>query len=199
MFHPLGIVDRYFLDDWPVEREIRTPSILTEERQQDLYRLLELGSRALGINWGPVKGDAVHTESGFKLLEVAPRLHGPKNSLYLLPMSGLDPILPSLLTITGRTVPEEKLRLHQDSYVICRALLPSPGQVLQISGIEEACRLPGIKEIMLFVANGDVIHPYRNSTNVPGYIFASGQSFKDCEDALMRAISLISFDIGPIQ
>ncbi len=198
-FHPLGIVDRYFLNEWPVEREIRTPSVLSGEEQKELYELLEMGVRALGIHFGPVKGDAVFTTSGFKLLEVAPRLHGPKNSLYALPMSGFEPLVPTLLIITGQNVQVEKLRLHQDRYCICRALLPPPGRVLRITGIEEARRLPGIEHVMLFAKEGSVVPGYRDSTHVPGYVFATGQSLDTCEEALGRAMSVIHFEIGTIQ
>jgi len=80
-FHPMGVVDRFFLDDFPVEQKISTPSSLNYNEQAMLYKLLERAVKVLDINWGPVKGDAVFIDGEFKMLEVAPRLHGPKSSI----------------------------------------------------------------------------------------------------------------------
>ena len=84
-FHPYGIVDRTFLKNYPVEDSIISPSQLNDKKQDELYKLLEKSVRCLGINFGPVKGDAILTKKGFKMLEVATRLHGPKFSLYAMP------------------------------------------------------------------------------------------------------------------
>ena len=198
VFHPLGIIDRKFLDNWPVEIEICTPTALTEKQQKDLYSLLAIGVKTLGINFGPVKGDAVLSNSGFKLLEVAPRLHGPKNSLFLLPMSGFCPLVPTLYTITNSNVPQNEIIFHQNNYCICKALLPHAGRILRLDGIEEARRLPGIKHVMIFSKEGDVIHPYQNSTHVPGYIFAIGSTIEICNKIIEKAMSVIQFDIESV-
>lgn len=198
VFHPLGIIDRKFLDNWPVEIEIRTPTALTEKQQKDLYSLLESGVRVLGINFGPVKGDAVLSNSGFKLLEVAPRLHGPKNSLFLLPMSGFSPLVQTLYTITNSNIPPSEIIFHQNNYCRCKALLPHAGRILRLDGVEEARQLLGIKDIMMFAKEGDIIHPYRNSTHVPGYIFAIGNTIEICNKTIEKAMSMIHFEIESI-
>jgi biotin carboxylase len=194
-FLPMGIVDRFFLNDYPVEKEIRTPSSLSESQQRELYALLENGMRALGINYGPVKGDAVLSDKGFKLLEVAPRLHGPKNSLYLLPFSGLTPLIPTLKLITRKVMPSSSLDIVQNRYVVCRGIFPGTGRIVNICGIEEAKALEGIESILVFSKNGNTIWNYRNSTHVPGYVFASGNSYDDCEKRLQKVFSLIHFEM----
>jgi len=103
-FIPLGITDRYFEDKRPWEREIRYPSVLSNKVQHQIYDLLYRAAWVLGITKGPVKGDFILTDDGIKILEMAPRLHGPKNSLYVLPAVGIHPIEPLLQFITGATV-----------------------------------------------------------------------------------------------
>ena len=55
----------------------------------------------MGINWGPVKSDLIVTSSGVKVFEIAPRLHGPKGTVFLTSISGgtnhLVAILPILI------------------------------------------------------------------------------------------------------
>ncbi len=54
-FHPMGIVDRSFLYQFPVETGISTPSYLDQNLQDTLYKLLENAVKALGIVWVQLK------------------------------------------------------------------------------------------------------------------------------------------------
>ena len=198
VFHPLGIIDRKFLNNKPVEVELCTPTELRLKQQNDLYSLLDDGARSLGINFGPVKCDAVLTDSGFRIFEIAPRLHGPKNSLYLLPMSGFNPLVPTLYAITNSNILRDKININQDHYCLCKALLPNSGRILHLKGIEEAYQVNGIKHIMIFVKEGDVIHPYRNSTHVPGYVFAIGNTVEECNKIIKKSMSMIHFEFSVV-
>jgi len=80
-----------------------------------------------------------------------------------------------------------------------KAILSTPGRVLHIVGVEEARLVLSIEHVMLFAKEGIIILPYHNSTHVPGYIFASGQSFEACDEALQRAMSLAHFEMKTIQ
>jgi len=103
-FIPQWIHDRSFrqTDSACLETEMRVPTSLTEDQQKKLYQLLEDGVRALGIDWGPVKGDAVFDGKDFYLLEVAPRLHGPRSTVMAVPATGFDPMLPAAHVIAGQ-------------------------------------------------------------------------------------------------
>jgi len=184
-FHPMGIVDRFFMDNCPVEQAILTPSGLSVDKQNQLYNLLERAVRSLGINWGPVKGDAVLMNNEFKMLEVAPRLHGPKNSLYLLPFSGFNCLKSALSTITGNVAMNID-DLHQNKFCLCSAILPKIGDRFEVSDIKGKMKYRGIKELLIFFKEGDVIRKYENSTDVPAYIFSVGDSLEECRDYLLK-------------
>jgi biotin carboxylase len=190
---PLGIVDREFLPEHPVEIGLRTPSVLTAAQQLELCRLVEAGVNALGITSGPIKADAVCRDGVFYLLEVAPRLHGPRNSLYLLPFAQQDPLRPVLDFLSGRGTPATRLqpRAAEPRHAICRAILPPPGVIESISGIDVAITQPGVEDVLLFASCGQTIPPYRNSTHVPGYVFASGRTREECDAAMNAALDAI--------
>ncbi len=62
------------------------PTILSKSLQEEIYSIFEKACRAVGLTHGPVKGDfIVDGENNVFVLEVAPRLHGPLGSLYLIP------------------------------------------------------------------------------------------------------------------
>ena len=100
----MGITDRKFAEDRPAETEVRAPTELDERRQAELYDLLFQSARVLGIRSGPVKCDAMLVKGEFKILEVAPRLHGPKATLFTLPAVGIEPLISMLQCITGQVI-----------------------------------------------------------------------------------------------
>ena len=185
-FHPMGIVDRFFLEKYPVEKAIGTPSMLSVKKQTKLYKLLEDSVKALGINWGPVKGDAILVDDNFHIFEVAPRLHGPKNSLYLLPYSGFNCLEKSLGTMIGKT--SNNLKINQNHYSYFSAVLPTVGTLFNSNKIKKWKKNGEIIEHLIFKSNGEVINKYMNSTDVPAYIFIKGKSYGDCEKTLESLI-----------
>lgn len=182
-FWPMGIVDRAFLTDYPVEKEISTPSVLSVSKQKELYDLLESAVRALGIKWGPIKGDAVLFNNKFYMLEVAPRLHGPKSSLYLLPLSGLNCLEKVLGIISGDL--NNNLTIDQSQYSICSAVMPDLGTIFYERAVVQSKKIEGIEQTLIFATNGSTISEYKNSTHVPAYIIAVGKSLKDCKTKLL--------------
>ena len=179
VFHPMGIVDRFFLETAPVERKIITPSSLNKSEQDNLYKLLESSVRALGINWGPVKGDAVYSDGTFKMLEVAPRLHGPKNSIHLLPFSDFNCLALSLGIINNIDI-NHKFAINQDAYSVCKAWLPKPGTKFHKSMLDGVADMKGIRKVLILKEDNAVIEEYSNSTDVAAYIFSSGDNLDDC-------------------
>jgi biotin carboxylase len=184
-FHPMGVVDRFFLDDFPVEKQISSPSVLDKNQHSRLYKLFEDSVRALGINWGPVKGDAVLSNDGFKILEVAPRLHGPKNSLYLLPYTGFNCLQASIPTIAGDNNIEIK-KVVQKNYAVFHAVMPIPGKDFILNDVQNAKSIKEVKEVLIFKNDKETINSYKNATDVPAYILTTGTSYENCIESIEK-------------
>ena len=183
-FYPMGIVDRFFLEDFPVEQKISTPSSLNDDEQNELYKLLEKSVKALGIYWGPVKGDAVYINGEFRILEVAPRLHGPKNSIYLLPYSGFNCLEVALDVINEDESAVYVKEINQDQHSVCIAWLPKPGTRFDLYRLKEVINSKGIKEALIFMEHQTMLKKYNNSTDVPAYIFTTGKDLEECNENL---------------
>jgi biotin carboxylase len=196
VFYPMGIVDRSFLDKFPVESRTSSPSLLDPEEQDELYKLLETSTRALGITWGPVKGDTVYSDKKFKMLEVAPRLHGPKSSLYVLPSSGVNCFELSLDVISGRNK-LSSYTINQDKFSVCQAILPPIGSYFKSA----MCNKNFSKTELLILKNNNYrIREYKNSADVPAYIMATSSSFQGCDSIIKRHVNIINEnDIVPQQ
>ena len=179
-FHPMGISDRLFLDKFPVETRTSSPSLLSQDKQDELYQLLENSTRALGVKWGPVKGDAVFIDKDFRMLEVAPRLHGPKSSLYVLPSSGVNCFELSLDVISA----EKNLKsyeIHQKKFSVCQAIMPPIGSQFVSSAY---IRYIPEQNILTLKGNNCTIKKYEDSSDVPAYVMVTGDDFNECNSII---------------
>jgi len=190
VFHPQGIADREFVAGTFAEHQVHAPTQLTEVRQEDLYDLLRRCAAAFGIDSGPVKGDAILTDGGFTMLEIAPRLHGPKMSLYALPESGQDYWADFLSVITGG--PVVGLPDLPAKHFLSNSIPAKPGRISQIKGVDEVRGWDGIVDVMLFRDVGDTVAPTVNSTDVVGYVLAATSSRDDSAELVVRALGAIS-------
>ena len=95
-FIPLSVSDRNF-SLTNKRNKGSCPSLLSEKQQKKFFNLFENACRAIGLNFGPVKIDALFNGKRFFVLEVAARLHGPRNSLHLIPNAYGKELLPELI------------------------------------------------------------------------------------------------------
>ena len=193
LFHPQGIADRRFVPGTFAEHQVHAPTRLTVEQQDDLYDLLRRSAGAFGIEHGPVKGDAILVGGAFSMLEIAPRLHGPKMSLYALPESGQDYWSDFLSVITGGPVvglPELPTRYFLSNSIPC-----APGRISQIKGVDEVRSWEGIVDVLLFRDVGDTVAPTVNSTDVVGYVLAATSSREAGEALIRRALGEITVEV----
>lgn len=200
---PCGIVDSFFVTEYPlgtpispIENYVHCPSKLPNEKQQQLYELLEKATKALGIDWGPVGADAIITDRGPMLIEIAPRLHGAANSLWMIPTAlGIEPVKAVIQTAVNDPVKAEELNFKKNNVCLNELILPQPGIIHEVHGIEEAKAIEGVVKIYLHKKAGDRIESYANSTMIPCSIFASGENTKSAKEALEEAKKTIKFEM----
>jgi len=86
-FYPLSISDRFYINKNNLSGKTigSLPSKLERERQEKFFLVFKKACLALGIDYGPVKMDAIWDGKKFYVLEVAARLHGPRGTLHMIP------------------------------------------------------------------------------------------------------------------
>ena len=119
------------------------------------------------------------------MLEVAPRLHGPKNSIYLLPYSGFNCLELALSIINGIEA-EYRNKISQDLQCVCVAVLPAPGEKFNLYSAKGAATKDGIKKVLIFKEHHSIVTEYKNATDVPAYIFATGKDLEECNENLNK-------------
>ena len=156
------------------------PSFLSESQKNDLYRLLEESAKAIGVSVGPVKGDAILTDEGFLMMEIALRFHGPLSSLYCLPFAeGTLPFEYYLSVIEGKKYAVK----HPKGYVYIGEIKSDLGIIKKISSVEEAKRIKGVQSILLNKSVGDRVKKVKSNYDILGYVHICSDNKESALDA----------------
>jgi len=195
-FHLLSISDRTWSNEISVEGGAICPSNLSTKQQHEFLSLFEKACRSLGIEYGPVKIDAIFDGKRFFVLEIAARLHGPRNSLFLIPKSYDRYLLPS---VVGSMVTKKPLQWNfkaQKYTSYCEQITsPREGIILSVRGVEGIQKMDNIFHVQLFKNKGDKITDPKNSSEAIGYIFAYGKNVLECKQVVKDAKNVLKFQI----
>lgn len=130
----------YFLEDGDT-----MPTMLDADMEAKARNAANVAVQALGVNWGPVKGDILIDETGPKVLEMATRLSGDYFCYVTTPLHNGINLLEAVMDLSlGLPINREKLKPVFNRGVALRYLWPKPGIVKKIYGIEEARAMKGI-------------------------------------------------------
>ena len=137
--------------------EGRAPSILSPEKQEELYQLFEKACEAVGLGPGPVKGDFIMDRAGkFYCMEVAPRLHGPLGSSFLIPNAlHIKPFEELLHWISGEAVRTHDVGKAYKGKVYFQAAI-GPDEIQGKGQIIAVMEKPGIRDKAQWKSNYDV-------------------------------------------
>ncbi|MFC1684815.1 ATP-grasp domain-containing protein [Pseudomonadota bacterium] len=126
-----------------------TPTSLDDDVYRKALSEVEKAIKALGIDFGPAKGDILVTPEGkVYILEMATRLSGDYFCGYTTPYNnGTDIISAALQQCVGDPVNEELLDWQYNRGVALRYFWPDPlpGRIVSIQGLEECRNLPGVR------------------------------------------------------
>ena len=194
---PCGIADRH-IHHPPhfIEMGHTIPSEFSASKQEALWDTFEKGIKALGLSHGAAKGDIKLSSQGPVICEIAARLSGGFMSGYTYPYSsGIHPTGSAIRLALGMKAnfPEPSLKL------VCaeRALIAIDGTISSIEGMEEAARLPGVKNLFFRVRKGDKVSFPRNNIEKIGNIIVTGGTQRQTHERALRALRAIQIKLSP--
>ena len=130
----------YFLEDGD-----SLPSALDKDMLCRAEDLSTKAVHALGVNWGPVKGDVLVDANGPKMIEMAARLSGDYFCYETIPLNNGVNLLDAVLTLSlGLPVDPKAFEPRFNHGVALRYVWPKPGIVTAIHGVEEVRSMPGV-------------------------------------------------------
>ncbi len=192
-----GIADR--IVDFPpyfVELGHTMPSAYDPSVQDEVIAVFKAGVKALGIRCGAAKGDIKYTRAGAFVGEIAARLSGGYMSGWTYPYaSGINPVEDGIALACGEkpSLPDSRWECVSAE----RAFISIPGIVSAVRGVDEARRLPSIKDVFLRIKAGDRVRFPVNNVQKAGNVISQERDRKAAECAAESAARSILVRLAP--
>lgn len=171
-----------------VEMGHSQPSRLSEEIQNEIRILASKACKAVGIVNGPAHAEIIVTENGPKMVEIGARMGGDSITTHLVPLStGVDMTKATIQIACGQT-PDIDKKINKASAI--RFFNVSEGEIISISGVEEAKKIPGVKEIIFTKKVGDIVGDITSSNDRVASVITQADTPENaisiCEKALQK-------------
>lgn len=145
-------------------------------------------NRAIGITDGPSHTEIKITKDGPKIVEIGARLGGDNITTHLVPYStGVNMVEASINIAIGEEI-DIKKKFDLASAIIYKKC--DLGKIIEITGISEATKVAGIKDIKIIHGVGDYSAVIKNSNDRVGYAISQHdtvkQAINSCETALKK-------------
>lgn len=177
-----------------------TPSRLPLETQAAVMEELRRAVQALGLYHGPLHAELRINNRGSWILEVAARSIGGLCSRALrfrAPDQDESISLEELIIRLAMGEDVEAIRREEAAAGVMMIPVPGAGIFQRVEGVEEACRTPGVEDIVITARPNQRLTPLPAGAIYPGFIFARGPSPEVVEQALRDAHQKLRFVLSP--
>jgi biotin carboxylase len=190
-FHPLTVTDRITAEPpafgvalahvWP--SEVDTNAVVDVARR---------AAEALGIRNGPTYTQLRLGPDGPKVMELAARLGGGHDAELCEAALGVDLNRLALVAALGEEIPHFEPGPQVGG--ACTAfLVPPPGELLGLEGVEEAQRSDGVVRVRLYRRPGFRFGDFRVGADRAGAVLAVGDSRAEAYERARSVAALIRF------
>jgi len=186
-FTPLTITDRVVAEPpaFGVALAHVWPSSLAPKQVGAAVEAARGAAEALGVREGPTYTQIVVGERGAHVVELAARLGGGHDAELCQAALDVDLNALALSAALGEPVEDERLRPRSAAGgAVVRFLVPEPGELQEVVGVEEAEAVPGVEWVRVYRSPGAVLSPLRRGSDRVGAVLAVGTTR---EEALKRA------------
>ena len=177
-----------------VEMGHTQPSRLSEEIQRQIREVAEAACKSLGLDKGPAHVEMKVTSRGPVMIELGARMGGDNITTHLVPLStGIDMVGATIKVALGEE-PDIQPTLHCGSAI--RYFDVPFGTIKSIGGVEEAEKIPGVKQITFTKGVGEESTPIECSNDRIGFVIAQGETAEEAVKACEQVMARIRIEIG---
>lgn len=189
-FHPLTVTDR-LTGEGPAFGVALAHAWPSSHRVEEAVEAARAAADALGVTDGPTYTQVVLGPDGPRVVELAARLGGGHDAELCQVALGIDLNGLALAAALGEPVEVPEPRPAGGACV--RFLVPPPGILEDVEGLEEALALDGIVDARSYRAPGWRFGELRRGNDRAGFVLARGESRDDALARADRAAGLIRF------
>jgi biotin carboxylase len=173
------------------------PADLAPKDRRALEEATVAALEAVGFDWGPAHTELRLTPSGPVVVEINPRLAGGMIPELVRYATGIDQLTVMLDMLLGKQVSLQPIR---EEYSAIRFLTaPRHGRITRVTGVEEARRLPGIREVSVDKGVGTIVRVPENAIDRLGYVIASSPHQAEAIASVNQARTLIELELEEVR
>jgi len=202
VFHCTGFADRNYarLDDavpFMVEDGGDIPTVLNPAQKKLVEAEFEKAARALGIDWGPAKGDMIFGDDGKPyVIEIAARLSGGNFCYDKVPWStGVDIVDILVDMAVGNDVDPARFVPTRDLATSQRYFFPAPGTIRGIDGLTAVQAMPHIRKVDVWARPGETVAALENHPSRVGYVISCAPTREEAVAAAQAAVAKVAFTV----
>ena len=199
-FYCTGFADRNYarLDDavpFMVEDGGDIPTVLNEADKRAVEAEFEKASRALGVDWGPAKGDMIFGDDGKPyVIEIAARLSGGNFCYDKVPWStGVDIVDILVDMAVGNGIDPARFTPTRNLATSQRYFFPTPGTIREIRGLKAAQDADHIRKVDVWARPGDAVATLENHPSRVGYVISCAPTREEAVAAAQAAVANVEF------
>ncbi len=201
-FYCTGFADRNYarLDDavpFMVEDGGDIPTVLGADKKALVEAEFEKAVRALGIDWGPAKGDMIFGEDGKAyVIEIAARLSGGNFCYDKVPWStGVDIVDILVDMAVGNDVDPARFTPTRNLATSQRYFFPAPGTIRRIDGLASVQGMAHIRKVDVWARPGETVAALENHPSRVGYVISCAPTRAEAVAAAQAAVAQVAFTV----
>jgi biotin carboxylase len=173
------------------------PTVLNSVQKKLVESEFEKAARALGIDWGPAKGDMIFGDDGKAyVIEIAARLSGGNFCYDKVPWStGVDIVDILVDMAVGNPVDPVRFVPTRNLATSQRYFFPAPGTIRKIDGLNSAQAMPHIRKVDVWAQPGETIAALENHPSRVGYVISCAPTRHEAVAAAQAAIAHVAFTV----
>lgn len=155
---------------------------------------------ALGIEHGPTTTQVLLGEEGPLVAKVSARVGGGHDAELCRVALGVDANALAVAAALGEPIQPQQLAPSLAVGGACvRFLVAPPGELREVTGLEEAFAVPGVRGIRVYRKPGHVFRELRRAADRAGAILATGDTRDDAVGAADAAAKRIRFHTASVE
>jgi biotin carboxylase len=201
-FTPLTVTDRLTapLPAFGVALTHAWPSELEPAEIGAVVEAASGAASAVGITDGPSYTQVLVGPDGVRVGELAARLGGGHDAELCRVSLGVDLNGAAIAAAVGETIPSGSITPVAKVGGACvRFLVPPPGELQEVAGVEEAFALPGVRGIRIYRRKGHRFGEFRRGADRAGAILAVGGSREEALERAAKAEAMIRFETVDVE
>ena len=176
-----------------VEMGHTQPSSLPANTQCQIKEVAEAACKSVGLDKGPAHVEMKVTSRGPVMIELGARMGGDNITTHLVPLStGIDMVGSTIKVALGEN-PDIAPTFHCGSAI--RYFEVPFGTIKAIDGIEEAKKIPGVKQITFTKVIGEKTTAIQCSNDRIGFVIAQGETAEKAVEACDNVMKTIKITI----